>query len=1510
MANVGYATLQIIPSIQGITGSVNSSLGGMAQAGQAAGKQLGQGIASGVEASKSAVEAASAKVAKSREKEADTAGKIKVAEAQLRTLREKGVTDAGRMASAEEKVSKAKRDHQSATNSTRTAEDKLTTATENVTKAEKAAADAAKDVSSKQGAMAKAADGAGTAFDKAAGKAKGFGKTLLNGIGFGAGMNIGGIASSLMEMGDTFATVNKTIAFTTGATGDRLAQLNQSVKTIGKESPKSMTDIATSIAEVAQKTELTGKPLEDLTKRMMKLDTIGKGVDIESVTQSMRAFGVPAEGMSAQLDRLYKISTATGMGIGELSSMAGAGAPQFKAMGLSIDDTALMLGSLHKAGVRGQSVTVGLNKAMVSLSKGGGNVKEKFAAAITEMQGFIKSGNDSAAMEKAGKLFGTKSAGQFIQAIKSGRMNVDELKKSVDGNKNGIMDAGGAITSMSGAWQMMKNNVLILIEPLVTKIFGAMQSGIKWFRSTGSEAIQNFGEKIKAAWNSEPVQNFISTVTRLFEQAWPVVVDLFNKAVEAGQKLAPILGPILLGAMQTLGDAIKTIAGIVGGFVGGLIDMAKFIGRNKEVFAALAGVITALFLPAIGTFIAQVAIAAVQSGLMTIRLTAWLIAQKAIAVGTKLWAAAQWILNAALNANPVGLIIAAIVALVAGIILAYKHSETFRKIVQGAWEGIKTAASAVWNGFLKPIFNAMKTAIGFVIDHWKIFAGVLALITGPVGIAVGAIVLIVKNFDKVKAAAGWVGDKVMWLWNSVMVPAFNGIKSVISGAWGGIKAIFGFFSDAFTNVGAVAGGVKDKIVEHFNAVVNFFKGLPGRITTAVKGLWDGIKNAFKDAINWVINKWNNFTLGFEFKIPIINKEVKFQVNTPDLPTLAGGGAIRDPDGKLSGPGTSRSDSILGVNAAGVPIVRVANQERVMTARSRGLGDNERIQQAMNGGRAFNLPGLADGGVVNDYGLDPGTNISYGAAGFPEWVNKLGQDHSVKPSTYAGHQESDRGEAGYAANPQHRNRGIDWSGSVDSMQKFAEYLLGIASTTPSLEQIIWQNPSTGQKIGWHGRQKDDGSYFASDYSGHTDHVHTRQSATLIAANVDLGNVPSTVNATPQEIMAKKQKFDQDELEFKRQYDKAQDDLKKQYEARIKAKEPGAKEEYETKKDDLKTKFDQDKLDRKQAFDRDTANSKGSNSNSGDNESPTQKSDKDLSSSISGRFSDAAKGAIDDQITDSLSVFGLPNEISWLKADALFKKSQEDQTKLQKDQKEWETNKNNGGTSSTSNTDNSSATPGTSALPLYGFNTALDGITDAEQTGEKDPGENKKVVQTGFGKHGWDKGQLWADSETLLNKESGFRNAVAYQGPVNSDAYGMFQFLSTTWAGAGGHKTDDPRLQTIYGGKYIADRYGDPSKALEHHLATNWYEEGGWLKPGATMALNGTGSNEAILNRSQWDTASHAIDAVQDLTSGNKGGGRVTKYITNATFRNEDEYYQRRAQEQRLGMSRHRGQLMPV
>lgn len=95
--------------------------------------------------------------------------------------------------------------------------------------------------------------------------------------------------------------------------------------------------------------------------------------------------------------------------------------------------------------------------------------------------------------------------------------------------------------------------------------------------------------------------------------------------------------------------------------------------------------------------------------------------------------------------------------------------------------------------------------------------------------------------------------------------------------------------------------------------------------------------------------------------------------------------------------------------------------------------------------------------------------------------------------------------------------------------------------------------------------------------------------------------------------------------------------------------------------------------------------------------------------------------------------------------------------------------------------------------------------------------------------------WPALQNLLNGESGFRSDA--KNP-SSSAYGMFQFLDSTWSSVGGAKTKDPGLQSQYGLQYIKQRYGSPSKAWAFWQAQSphWYASGG--------GVQGSGSGDTI------------------------------------------------------------------
>lgn len=188
-----------------------------------------------------------------------------------------------------------------------------------------------------------------------------------------------------------------------------------------------------------------------------------------------------------------------------------------------------------------------------------------------------------------------------------------------------------------------------------------------------------------------------------------------------------------------------------------------------------------------------------------------------IVTATKIWTAVQTAFNIVMAMNPVVLIIVAILALVAAIVLIATKTTWFQDLWHWIWGKIGDPVKKVWN---------------WIKANWPLL---LAIITGPIGWAVG---LVVKYWDEIKAATG---------------------------------------------------AVKDWIVNKFLAVVNFFKTLPGKMRSAARGLFDGVKSAFKSAVNWIIGKWNNLSLRIGGGTIMGVKIPSITLSTPNLPYLAKGG---------------------------------------------------------------------------------------------------------------------------------------------------------------------------------------------------------------------------------------------------------------------------------------------------------------------------------------------------------------------------------------------------------------------------------------------------------------------------------------------------------------------------------------------------------------------------------------------------------------------------------------------
>lgn len=122
-------------------------------------------------------------------------------------------------------------------------------------------------------------------------------------------------------------------------------------------------------------------------------------------------------------------------------------------------------------------------------------------------------------------------------------------------------------------------------------------------------------------------------------------------------------------------------------------------------------------------------------------------------------------------------------------------------------------------------------------------------------------------------------------------------RNIVNAVWNVIKRLAGFIATqavaAWRSLWAVLKNTPLVfILRHFRQIVSFVRSMPGKIARAATGMWDGIKDAFKSAINWVISKWNNLSFGMSAKKVAGHTVIPgFHIGTPNIPLLADGGTI-------------------------------------------------------------------------------------------------------------------------------------------------------------------------------------------------------------------------------------------------------------------------------------------------------------------------------------------------------------------------------------------------------------------------------------------------------------------------------------------------------------------------------------------------------------------------------------------------------------------------------------------
>ena len=635
------------------------------------------------------------------------------------------------------------------------------------------------------------------------------------------------------------------------AYGEDLGQVNDAIDGIkgnigdlGSFSNKELTDMG---AKALDLSKIMDEDVGRVTRGVGQLMRNGLAKDgteafdlIASASQKL-----PKEMRGELLDTIEEYSA-------DLSSLGLTGPQAMGALSASVKagarNTDLAADALRELSIRGIDGTKATAAGFTALGLDADVMAQKLAAggpsaqkATSEIIQALSGMSDPIAQEAAGvALFGTRYEELGPKAIAA----LDPATAGLTDYEGAAKKAGDTLNdNTASSVEGFKRKASEMASNLAAKAIPHLEKlgrGFAGLPGPAQAAIAGLGGLAVAAG---PISNTVDGVKNLATHA----KSLGSSMVSVGTKM----GSAASKATTLATNLGRTAASGAKSAIVGIGNAAKTAGA-----AALSGA------KSLGTW----ALAAGKSAASAIASTASIVAQKvamlAGKVATGIATAAQWLWNAALTANPIGLVIAAIVGIVAALVLAYNKVGWFKAFVDAAFRGISAVVGWVVN---------------FIRNNWQTL---LAILTGPIGLAVR---LITAHWSNIKAGFGAVksfivgaisaiGNYFKTRWNAIAAVA----RAIITGLKAGWSAARNFVTSMVARIVSTVVGIKNRVLSSLRAVFrpltsaattarNFVTSMVARIVSTVVGIknrvtgslgrvFDTLKSGATKAKNWVDGK--------------------------------------------------------------------------------------------------------------------------------------------------------------------------------------------------------------------------------------------------------------------------------------------------------------------------------------------------------------------------------------------------------------------------------------------------------------------------------------------------------------------------------------------------------------------------------------------------------------------------------------------------------------------------------